>query len=294
MATFRAMNTDVAVLAAGVDEPGVTDAVARIFADAEARFSRFRDDSELARLNRAEGPIVVSAPMFQALVAARRYVELTGGIFDPAIGGALVTLGYDRSFAPGALDRDTDALPAPPARFLDLHLDPTRSEVTRPANVVVDLGGMIKGRTVDEAAACLPRTGAIDAGGDAVLRGGGRDGWPVEIEDPRDATRTIGRLRVRDRAVATSAANRRRWQVAGAPRHHLVDPRTQRSAATDLLSVTIVAPTAELADVLAKTVFVLGADAGREFLASWPEAGAVLVCAMGAPIVCGLVDLVTS
>ena len=55
--------------------------------------------------------------MFDALVTARRYVELTDGIFDPAIGGALVALGYDRSFAPGSLDRDSDR-PAPrTARF---------------------------------------------------------------------------------------------------------------------------------------------------------------------------------
>jgi thiamine biosynthesis lipoprotein len=294
MSTFRAMNTDVAVVAPGVDEPRVTEAVARIFADAEARFSRFRDDSELARLNRTEGPIVVSAAMFDALVAARRHVEITGGIFDPAIGGTLIALGYDRSFEPGALDRDTDVAAPRSGSFLDVQLDPARREVTRPVELQVDLGGMIKGRTVDEAAACLPRDGAIDAGGDAVLRGGGPDGWLVEIEDPREATRTIARLRVRDGAVATSAANRRRWQVAGAARHHLVDPRTQRSAATDLLQVTILAPTAELADVLAKTVFVLGVEAGRGFLERWPEIGAILVCATGAPIVCGLVDMVVS
>jgi len=68
--------------------------------------------------------------------------------------------------------------------------------------------------------------------------------------------------------VATSAANRRRWQVAGSARHHIVDPRTQRSAATDLLQVTVLAPTAELADVIAKTVFILGEQRGREFVSA--------------------------
>jgi thiamine biosynthesis lipoprotein len=293
MATFRAMNTDVAVFA-GDDEPRIATAVARVFADAERRFSRFREDSELSRLNRALEPFVVSAPMFDALVAARRYVELTGGMFDPAIGGTLVALGYDRSFAPGVLDRDVDAALPRPASFLDIRLDPARREVTRPFEVQIDLGGMIKGRTVDEAATMLPRNGAIDAGGDAVLRGGGSEGWLVEVEDPRDASRTVAALRVRDRAVATSAANRRRWRVAGTARHHLVDPRTQRSAATDLLQVTIVAASAELADVLAKTVFVLGARAGQAFLEGRPAVGAVLVPITGAPIICGSVDVVRS
>jgi thiamine biosynthesis lipoprotein len=289
MATFRAMTTDVAVIAEGVDGCRLVDAIARHFADAERRFSRFLADSELARLNRATGPVVVSAPLFDALVAARRYVTWTDGIFEPAIGGALVALGYDRSFAPGALDRDRDVEVPRAATLLDVQLDASHSEVTRPAAVQLDLGGMIKGRTVDEAAAWLPAHGAIDAGGDAVLRGGG---WLVEIEDPRDPARTLGVLRVGDRAVATSAANRRRWQVGGTARHHLVDPRTRRPAVTDLLQVTVVAPTAELADVVAKTVFVLGVRAGRAFVERDPRLGAVLVRTTGAPIACGAIDVV--
>jgi thiamine biosynthesis lipoprotein len=288
MRTFRAMNTDVAVIAPA-DEPRLAAAVEHVFADAEQRFSRFRVDSELSRLNRADGPLVVSQPMFDALVAARDYVAMTGGMFDPAIGGALVALGYDRSFAPGALDRDRDAASAPAVRFSDLVLDPERREVTRPANLTIDLGGMIKGRTVDEAAALLPGIGAVDAGGDAVMRGA--HDWLVDIEDPRDAARTIATVRVRDRAVATSAASRRRWRVARAVRHHLVDPRTQRSAETDLLQATVFAPTAELADIVAKTAFLLGARAGRAFVERRADLGAVLVPHAGAPIVCGEVDI---
>jgi FAD:protein FMN transferase len=287
MMTFRAMNSDVAVIAEGV---AAQAAIKQTFVEAEQRFSRFRSDSELMQLNRATAPMIVSESMFAALVAARRYVELTDGIFDPAIGATLVALGYDRSFAPGALDRESDTKAATAARFLDVELDHDRREVKRPSNVQIDLGGMIKGRTVDEAAAWLPRDGAIDAGGDAVMRGGGRSGWLVEIEDPRDRSRIVATIRIRDRAVATSAANYRRWQVAGSQRHHIVDPRTQRSAATDLLQVTVVAPTAELADVLAKTVFVLGAERGRALIERHADVGAVLIRTDGAPITCGTVQ----
>jgi len=268
----------------------VAAAVERVFADAERRFSRFRADSELSRLNRADEPIVVSQPMFDALVRARDYVTLTGGMFDPGIGGALAALGYDRSFAPGALDRDRDGDAPAAARFRDLVLDPDRREVRRPAGLQIDLGGMIKGRTVDEAAALLPGIGAVDAGGDAVMRG--PHDWLVEIEDPRDTARILAFVPVRDRAVATSAATRRHWRVARALRHHLVDPRTQRSAVTDLLQATVFAPTAELADVLAKTSFLLGARAGRELIEQRDGIGAVLVPHAGFPIVCG--DLASS
>jgi len=286
MMIFRAMNSDVAVIA----DRDAVHAIHQTFVAAEQRFSRFREDSELMQLNRATEPMIVSEPMFAALVAARHYVELTDGIFDPAIGATLVALGYDRSFEPGTLDRDRDGDAPAAARFLDVELDPTSREVTRPHDVQIDLGGMIKGRTVDEATRWLGRDGAIDAGGDAVMRGGGSNGWLVEIEDPRDPSCTLATIRVRDRAVATSAANYRRWQVAGAHRHHIVDPRTQRSAATDLLQVSVVAPTAELADVLAKTVFILGAERGRAMIERHGDVGAVLIATDGSPTTCGVVS----
>jgi thiamine biosynthesis lipoprotein len=236
---------------------------------AKSTFSRFRDDSELARLNAASGPVEVSAALFDVLSRARAHVERTGGAFDPGVGAAVVAAGYDRSFSPGALDRD-EAPPrgAPLASLVDLVLDARERIVTRPPGLRIDLGGLVKGATVDRAAALLPAVAALDAGGDAALRGAGPDGegWIVDVEDPADASRVLASLRVRDAAVATSAPNRRRWQVAGRPRHHLVDPRTGAPVEGDLAQVTVIAPSAELADVLAKAAFVLGAREGARLL----------------------------
>lgn len=289
MFTFRAMTTDVKVVLPTLDDGrDLADAVARTFADAERRFSRFLVDSELSALNRARGPVVVSAAMFDALVRARAYVELTGGAFDPAVGGALAAHGYDRSFAPGALDRDDPVASPRSGRFLDVVLDPEQRTVVRPASVQIDLGGMIKGSTVDAASALLPATSAVDAGGDARLRG---PDWTIDIEDPDDPRRTLLSLRVSDRAVATSAANRRRWRIADGMAHHLVDPRTQAPASTDLAQVTVLAPTTELADVLAKAAFVLGSDAGRRLLERHPDVAAVLVRRAGPPLLLGDLEL---
>ena len=171
MFTFRSMNTEVTVTAEAPDEQAIAAQVAAIFWQAERRFSRFRWDSELAKLNRSQGPLIVSPELFDALRRARRYAEMTDGLFDPGVGADLVAFGYDRSFAPGALDRERIA-PSPRAgRLLDLVLDPGTLTVERPSELSIDLGGMIKGATVDAAAGCLRTSGAIDAGGDAVLRG---------------------------------------------------------------------------------------------------------------------------
>ncbi len=270
MQTFRAMSTDVTVAApelAAADERTLADAIEALFADTERRFSRFRIDSELSCLNRAT-TLTVSGELAELLAAARSHVDATGGVFDPTIGGALVAAGYDRSFAPGALDRDASCT-AHPTSFADVVVD--GCTVTKPAHVQLDLGGFLKGRTVDRAAALAPSPSIVDAGGDLVIHGEAL----VDIEDPADARNTLATLHVRDRAVATSAPNRRRWRAGDATAHHLIDPRSGAPARSDLAQVTVVAATAEHADVLAKTVFVLGRDAGARFLAS--RAAGVLV-----------------
>jgi thiamine biosynthesis lipoprotein len=285
MWTFRAMNTEIAVAAPAL-APTAQEALARdiatTFDDAEQRFSRFRPDSELSRLNRDRGPTVVSQAMLDALIAARRHEIATGGLFDPAVGGALASAGYDRSFAPGRLDLDHDLSAPAPARFRDVVIGAATRIVHRPPHLRIDLGGIVKGRTIDLAARLLPEVGVVDAGGDAVLRGDGPDGggWRVDVEDPRDARRVLITLLIADRAVATSAPNRRRWRAGAAWAHHLIDPRTGLPARSDLLQATAIAPTSEEADVLAKVAFLLGASAGTRFLQERGAAG-ILVTADG-------------
>ncbi|HSN30380.1 MAG TPA: FAD:protein FMN transferase [Kofleriaceae bacterium] len=278
MWTFRAMNTDITISAPALgdaDERLLARDVARLFADTEQRFSRFREDSELSVLNRATEPIVVSPELLELLLAARVHAAESAGLFDPAVGAALAAAGYDRSFAPGVLDR---AASEPPPAHADLSIDEPRRRVTRPAGTLLDFGGFLKGRTVDRAAALTTGPVAIDAGGDAMLRGAR---WLVDVEDPRDARATLVTVVVRDRAVATSAPNRRRWRVGSSIAHHLIDPRTRQPSRSDLAQVTVLAPTAERADVMAKVVFLLGATDGAALVARHDDLGAVLVTTSG-------------
>ena len=97
---FSAMNTTIQVAAEGKRsalEPGFR-LVRAYVAEAEQRFSRFRPDSELSILNRAAGSWVqVSADMMALLKEALEMVDLTDGFFNPAVLGALKSIGYDRS-----------------------------------------------------------------------------------------------------------------------------------------------------------------------------------------------------
>lgn len=281
--TFRAMNTDVTVLAPrlGADqERRLAQEVAEIFAESERRFSRFRPESELSRLNRSGRLMPASASFLAALGRAKYFSRLTGGRFNPAIGGALIAAGYDRSFeSRGEHCRSTLDAPHPVMPLHRVAIDHRRRSVTLPPGVSLDLGGFIKGWTVDQAARLLTPNAALDAGGDALLRGAGPDGrgWIVDVEDPTDPTRDVLTLRVRDRAVATSAPNRRRWRTPDGEMHHLIDPGTGRPSDSDLAQVTVLADSVEAAEVLAKTAFLLGAHDGRGFLRRCRRVAAVLV-----------------
>lgn len=289
MPTFRAMNTEVVVAAPDLSERAeraLARAVEALFRETERRFSRFLPDSELAQLNRA-ATSAVSDDLLALLLRARAHTVATGGVFEPAVGAALHAAGYDRSFAPGALDRDEAPRETPYASIAMLDIDARNHRVTRPPQIQIDFGGFLKGLTVDRAAALAPGAVVVDAGGDAALRGAP---WTIEIEDPDDAARTIGTVIVRDGAVATSAANRRRWRRGTQAMHHLVDPGTRLPARSDVVQATVLAPTAEEADVMAKVAFVVGSERALRDLGARGLRG-VLVLRDGAVRTVGAVEL---
>ena len=297
MSSFRAMSTEVRVETPTLDADASDERaqrVARLFERVELRFSRFRPSSELSRLNASHGPMRVSDELFDALVRALAHHELTRGIFDPAIGASLLVAGYDRSFAPGALDRSAAPGRAPRASLTEVRLDHASRTVWRPAHVQLDLGGMLKGHAVDLAASLLDVPGFVDAGGDARVVGAppDADAWVVDVEDPRSAERTLLSLALRRGAIATSAPNRRRWSAGGLAMHHLIDPRTGAPARSDLAQVTVLAPTVELADVLAKTALVLGADEGARALSAIDGVSAVLAHERGDVVCVGDVEVI--
>ena len=293
---FRAMSTEVTVLALTLssdEERRLGRQVAEVFEASERRFSRFRPESELSRLNRSGRLAPASAPFLAALARADRFVRLTGGLFNPAVGAALIAAGYDRSFEFGSQGRTvTPGALRTTTPFQAVSVDHFRRTVALPPGVSLDFGGFIKGWTVDQAARLLPPTAAIDAGGEAMLRGAGPDGrgWLVDVEDPADPTREVLTIRVRDRAVATSAPNRRRWRTTQGAMHHLIDPWTGRPAESDLAQVTVLGDSVEAAEVLAKIVFFLGAREGRSFLHRQHGVAAVLVRADGRVEVVGKLE----
>jgi thiamine biosynthesis lipoprotein len=287
---FRAMGTDVGLWLWHADEALAGQALAQaeqFFIRTEAHLSRFQADSELSRLNRAAGrPYQVSPLLFDLVESALAWRDRTGGIFDPTVLRALIAHGYDRSFEQ-VVRRDSQAGPTSISRPAGgrVRLNPAERRIWLPAGVGLDLGGIAKGWTVQQAAHRLGRLGPalVDAGGDIACVGVPPTGsrWLVGVADPHQADADLATLTLADEAVATSSLTRRRWQIHGQPAHHLIDPRTGAPAVTDLASVTVVAPRLPDAEIHAKVALILGSAEGVAYLEKQPDVAALLVTAAG-------------
>lgn len=175
--------------------------------------------------------------------------------------------GFDRHYQTGEVTGSSLASDER-VSYRDVLLNPGRRGITLTRPLVLDLGAVAKGLAIDLAARELSPFGdfAIDAGGDLYLAGHNSSGtpWSVGIRHPRDVSRLIGSIRVSDMAVCTSGDYERPSpRLAGG--HHLLDPRTNGSA-EGAASVTVVAPSALVADALGTAAFVLGPRAGLELL----------------------------
>jgi thiamine biosynthesis lipoprotein len=239
------------------------------FARVERACSRFDPESELVRLCRQPGRAIrASELLFEALAFALELATVTRGAFDPTVGGRQQARGFNRNYATGG----EIAVEVAPATYRDVRLDRRRRTVTLCRPLLLDLGAVAKGFAIDLAArelAHLERF-AVEAGGDIFAGGAAPAGapWRIGVLDPhRD--RLLGALAVWNRAVCTSGGAERPAAAGG---HHLLDPRTGASP-RDFASVTVLAPTALVADALATAVFILGPDRGARPLAEQGLAG---------------------
>lgn len=243
-----------------------------MFHDFEARFSRFLESSKLSKLNN-ESQAQISPDFFTILKRSARYFHETKGMFDPAILPALEQEGYGASFKSEQFGVTTSSAGDARHTFNEVKLNQKQLTVEKPLTLKIDLGGIGKGYIVDRVMEYL---GArydhilVSAGGDIRVKGAnvglGYPYWAIGVENPLKAGESIAILLLSDKAVATSGVNRRRWTTpSGQEKAHLINPLSGRSEESSIMSVTVLADCAEAADVYAKTIFLMGLEAGLKF-----------------------------
>jgi len=294
---FQAMGTEVGLWLWHTNGQIARQALAEteyFFRQTEARLSRFQAESELSQLNRSAGQsFTASDVLFQLVAAALYWRDHSGGIFDPTILSALMAYGYDRSFeiitpCNGRGIRNGSQGSSGPAQ---VKLNRAQQSITLPQGVGLDLGGIAKGWTVQQAGQTLGRLGPalVDAGGDIVCVGTPPTGstWQIGVSNPHDPDADLALLTLKNEAVATSSLVRRRWQHQGSPAHHLIDPRTGAPAVTDLVSVTVIGSSLPAAEVHAKVSLILGQTQGLAYLSAQANVSALLVTNDGHSITYG-------
>ncbi len=248
----------------------VTDATvlprARAIVDAELdaiedAASRFRPDSEICALASAEGAKTpVSRVLADLIEAALTAARLTAGDVDPTVGRAMVALGYDRDI--DQLDPATPRLASVTFGADWSMIDFDGRSVRLPAGVLLDLGATAKAVAADRCAhRVFAETGSgvlVNLGGDLTTAGPAPDGgWHVLVQDTDEdppCTVALGS----GTGLATSSTRRRQWRHNGELVHHIVDPRTGRSAEPVWRNVSVAAADCLTANAISTAAIIRG------------------------------------
>lgn len=268
--TFEAIGSVHRIAATQPDQLAAAVHVARShLADLDRAVSRFRPDSEvsaLARLaehGRASSP---ASPVFVSyLRAALRVARLTDGLVDPTVGRAVAAAGYDADLAvvrlrSGSGDPDrTDVVPG--WSRVSVSDD---GWVGVPRHTLLDLGASAKAHAADTIAALLaedlPGGFLVDLGGDIATSGAVPvGGWRIGIELADGTVAQV--VEGRGQGFATSSTQLRTWHVGGRERHHLIDPRTGRTALAHWAQVTCSGASALEANAASSAAVILGPNA---------------------------------
>jgi thiamine biosynthesis lipoprotein len=268
---FHAMGGDNELLLGGGDD---LDAVAsRAIADVlriERKYSRFRDDSVVAAINRGAGdaPVAIDAETAALLGYAQTCYEQSGGRFDITAGGLSALWDVARKSARRPARAALDAARGD-VGFDAVEWDAQRIRLSR-RGMRIDFGGIGKEYAADRVATIAQeggaRHGCANLGGDVRVWGGRPDGgaWRVGIRHPRAVADAIGGVDLADGAVATSGDYERFAEIDGVRYCHVIDAHSAEPVAA-WQSISVVAPLAIVAGSYA-TIAMLLAQAAPAFL----------------------------
>jgi len=244
----------------------------------EQVLSGWRDDSELAALNRSAGARV-SPDLFNVIAACESWRARTGGAFSARLGAMDSAWSSAAEHAPDAAALCDSALRASTA---DVVLDRAASTVTRPDGLLFAVDGLAKGYIIDAAMAAARRAAPcapammIDIGGDVLCFG--ERAWRVGVADPSqgaDNAPPLAIVRVSHQALAVSGPGARDRIIGEAAHSHLLDPRSGQPAPRR--QAAVLAPAAAQADALATALAVMEPAEGLAFAEAMPGVEAMIV-----------------
>lgn len=256
------------------------DEIARI----EKLISEWDEHSQTSEINRQAGikPVKADPELFGLIERSLAISKLTDGAFD---------ISYSSMDRVWKFDGSMTEMPSPEAvkasvskvGYRHIVLDKANSTVfLENKGMKIGFGAIGKGYAADKAKALLVakgvKAGIVNASGDMNTWGRQPNGdpWKVAITNPLDKQKAFALLPLVNEAVVTSGDYEKYVTFNGVRYSHIINPKTGYPA-TGILSVTVFAPKAELADALATSIFVMGTGAGINMVEQLPKVECIVV-----------------
>lgn len=259
--------------------------------DLESKLSRTREDSDISRINSANGEWTeVSAGTVELIQKGMEYSHISDGDFDITVGG--ITKLWDFHAAEGEAklpDEEALAEAVKHINYRNIAIEGGRVKLTD-AETELDLGGIAKGYIGDRMTELLGSKGVVSAvinlGGNVICIGGktDEDDFVIGVEAPfSDRSEIIGKVKARDKTLVTSGIYERRIEVDGKTYHHILDTKTGWPVETDLDAVTLIADKGHSADIdaLSTTCLIKGSAEGMELIENTDGVEGVFVLSNG-------------
>ncbi len=288
------MDTAVTVRVFAADAEEIIDATFTAMKEVAQKADRFDPESEVSKINDPGGePVQVSPEIFQIIESSLKWAQESQGVFDITIGSLVDVWGFSVQ-DPVVPSQKEIAAALDVVDYEEVEVCPAGKTVKVPQGFTLDLGGVAKGFVVDRGMEVLKDLGIeaayINAGGDIRVLGPKPDGspWRIGIRDPRVSENSSILeeyiVQMATGSIVTSGDYERYFSYDSQRYHHLLDPRTGYPASV-LRSVSVVGPSAVEADIFSTLIFVLGNEAGREFIEKVPDYEALMVTVEGEIVV---------
>jgi FAD:protein FMN transferase len=265
---ITAVATDKTIAQQAIEE-GIKE-ISRI----EKLISEWDSNSQTSTINQQAGiaPVKVDKELFDLIFRSIKVSELTGGAFDISFASMDRIWQFDKAEHP-LPDSATVKSAAAHINWRNILLNAQQQTVfLREKEMKIGFGAIGKGYSANRAKAVMDKIpgvvgGVVNASGDLLAWGQSnhKDGWSIQIADPKDKSKALGWIRLNNLAIVTSGDYEKYFTSNGIRYAHIINPKTGYPI-TGIKSATIICPDAEISDALATSVCVMGVDKGLELV----------------------------
>jgi len=251
----------------------------------EKLLTTFSDDSQTNEINRNAGiqPVKVDEEVFNLIGRALNISALTQGAFDITYGSIDKSLWNFDVNMKQLPDRKTAQESVRLINYRNVELDSSAQTVfLKEAGMRIGFGGIGKGYAAGCAKTLLKEqgvaSGIVNAAGDLITWGTQPEGkpWTIAIADPDQKVQPFSTLNISNMAIATSGNYEKYALINGKKYSHTIDPKTGLPV-SGIKSVSIICPSAELADAMATPVMVMGVKVGLDLINQLQQIACVII-----------------